>query len=807
MGKFRQMVGGSRVRRERSQQLVANEKTTTHCGNRAIWFGGAPSRSTPMNRRERRAAEKSGKGGGKRPTAALAADSPFVALTYATATEHHRAGQLAQAEAACNAVLAVEPKHVGSLYLLGVIYQQAGRSDIAIGFLAKAIAVNDRVPECHAQIALAFRAAGRLDDAARHYRRALALNPGLMSAHYNLGNALREQGKLDEAAACYRRAIALDAKAAEPYNNLGITLMAQGILDEAAERLEQALTLKPEQIESYNNLCRVHLARGDLDQALAAISRALAIGGTAVSKGLFVQCVKRVKAVGDGRGLADLVVRALSEGWGRPGDLVDVCAALIRLNDPIRRAIERTAGAWPERLPWAQLVAQTELAALCADAVFHALLTSAPVCDVSLERFLTASRKAMLDAAADGGEADDGLLRVACALAQQCFINEYVFDRTDDEERRALALRDKLADAASSGAAIAPLWPALVAAYFPLYAVPGAQLLAERAWPGPIAALVTQQIREPREERQIQATIRQLTAIDDEISVLVRKQYEENPYPRWLRVAAGAEPVTIEQQLRRQFPFASIRERESRQGLDVLVAGCGTGQQPIETAHELAGARVLALDLSLASLGYAERKTRELGLRNIEYAQADLLKLGSLGRTFDVVAATGVLHHLADPKAGWRVLRSLLRPRGFMRIGLYSELARGSVVAARAFIAERKYGSTAADIRRCRQDLMSRELGGANAVANDSDFFTTSACRDLLFHVQEHRFRLPEIRQFLAQNRLQFLAFDIDSFIIHRFRTRFGRDAALGALDLWHTFETENPSTFAGMYIFWVQGM
>ena len=85
------------------------------------------------------------------------------------------------------------------------------------------------------------------------------------------------------------------------------------------------------------------------------------------------------------------------------------------------------------------------------------------------------------------------------------------------------------------------------------------------------------------------------------------------------------------------------------------------------------------------------------------------------------------------------------------------------------------------------------------------DFASTSACRDLLFHVQEHRFRLPAIGRMLDENRLTFLAFDVDSFVIQRFRTRFGGDAALGALDLWHAFEAENPSTFAGMYLFWAQ--
>ena len=92
-----------------------------------------------------------------------------------------------------------------------------------------------------------------------------------------------------------------------------------------------------------------------------------------------------------------------------------------------------------------------------------------------------------------------------------------------------------------------------------------------------------------------------------------------------------------------------------------------------------------------------------------------------------MIDASGVLHHMADPFAGWRILLSLLRPGGLMHLGFYSELGRRDVVAARAFIAERGYGSTPADIRRCRQDLLDTPL---RSVARFIDFFSTSECRD-----------------------------------------------------------------------------
>jgi SAM-dependent methyltransferase len=211
---------------------------------------------------------------------------------------------------------------------------------------------------------------------------------------------------------------------------------------------------------------------------------------------------------------------------------------------------------------------------------------------------------------------------------------------------------------------------------------------------------------------------------------------------------------------------------------------------------------VLAIDLSLTSLCYAKRKTPATLAGRIEYAQADILKLGSIERTFDLIDASGVLHHLADPLAGWRALLPLLRPDGFMHVGLYSELARRGIVAARDFIAAQGYRPTAQDIRRSRQDLLNSPLNG---VAKASDFFSTSECRDLLFHIQERRLTIADIKSFIVENHLTFIGFEFAPAIMQHYRDIFGGDRFTRDLDRWHAFETERPDTFASMYQFWVQ--
>jgi hypothetical protein len=80
-----------------------------------------------------------------------------------------------------------------------------------------------------------------------------------------------------------------------------------------------------------------------------------------------------------------------------------------------------------------------------------------------------------------------------------------------------------------------------------------------------------------------------------------------------------------------------------------------------------------------------------------------------------------------------------------------------------------------------------------------------SSCRDLLFHVQEHRFTIPQIADFIAQNGLAFVGFDLDQLVQRRYLARFPEDKAMTDLACWDAFEHEHPVTFSGMYQFWVQ--
>jgi hypothetical protein len=138
-----------------------------------------------------------------------------------------------------------------------------------------------------------------------------------------------------------------------------------------------------------------------------------------------------------------------------------------------------------------------------------------------------------------------------------------------------------------------------------------------------------------------------------------------------------------------------------------------------------------------------------------------------------------------------------------MQVCLYSALGRQNVVVGRALIAERGYRPIPADIRRCREAIVAAEDGSPlKSLSQIDDFFSTSECRDMLFHVQEHRVALPEIKSFLEANDLQFMGFNLDPTILGRFAVRFPEPSARLNLDCWYQFEIEAPKTFLGMYQF-----
>ena len=699
--------------------------------------------------------------------------SPSQAEVNALLTQY-QSGQYAAAEKLGTAITQKYPNHQFGWKVLGAVSRASGRTADAVVANQKVVALLPNDVEAHSNLGVTLNDLGRLEEAETSYRQAISLKPDFAEAHSNLGNTLKDLGRLEEAETSYRQAIALKPDFAESHYGLGNALKELGRIGEAFNSVVASIRIKP----------------------------------TKGAKKVFVSISKYISPNSWDTALSEMVIAALVDPWDRPSTVMGVACRLLKLDAGFKQMLDQTNGHATQSAD-AGALESFVANPLESSALLHAMLSSSHISDHELERLLTRLRQHLLmqvtSSMLDELEGND-VPALYCYLAQQCFINEYVYFETAQELEHLQLLLGKLKTAIKREEKIPASLVIAVACYVPLYSVLAAQSLLQRHWPLDVASVLKQQIQEPLDELALQASIPSLTSTENAVSLEVQRMYEENPYPRWVRLPKETYAQTLNARLRSLFPSGAFRALVDDRSPEILIAGCGTGQHPIDTAQRMEGAKVLAIDLSMASLSYAKRKTAELGVENIEYAQADLLKLGSLGRTFDVVESAGVLHHLENPFEGWQVLLSLLKPHGLMKLGFYSNIARRDIVKVRDMIAKEGIGSSAQEIRAYRKHLLElKDTDGFGWATNNGDFFSTSACRDLLFHVQEHRMTLPVLSNFFEENDLNFLGFDIDSSVTRSYKNRFPNDPSATDLNNWHVYEEENPDTFKSMYQFWIQ--
>ena len=499
-----------------------------------------------------------------------------------------------------------------------------------------------------------------------------------------------------------------------------------------------------------------------------------------------------------GRKLSDILASVTPVNFSR----VDAAglAAALRMDrvtaDPLARAAGLLLAERGERAAFRH--GSDELSLLTA------LLEAAPVREPALEGWLVARRRTALEKPAERPtEPDEALL---AAMARQLWLNEGVWPVTDAERTAA----DRLDPADPAQRLVAAL-------YLPAERWCPAEGGAGDGLPKALGGLAGDIRRERHEMARADADLGPAVQAADATGNAVAAQYEANPYPRWGwvqpplagavrafldRIANGSEAPPPD-----QLPGGGWAGGP----LSILIAGCGTGRQAVEAAHAYApNARLLAFDFSRPSLRYAAMKARRHRLDSIRFRQADILDFPAFEPPFDapvdLIECIGVLHHLADPFAGWRILLDRLRPGGLMYVGLYSATARRGLTALRERLAGDGIDPADPDtIREVRARILAEpEDDFEHALADSADFYTLSEVRDLLFHAHEQPLTLEAIGAFLEDEALEFLHMDLRPHIADAFAAAQGESEALN-LKAWADFERDNPDTFDGMYLFWVR--
>lgn len=390
-----------------------------------------------------------------------------------------------------------------------------------------------------------------------------------------------------------------------------------------------------------------------------------------------------------------------------------------------------------------------------------------------IEKALVRLRRVLLDAAPNENMLRGKHLPLLAAMGVQCFFNEYVWNVSEEEETALAALTPDTATKVG-----------ILSCYRPLSGDKNAAEWLALYGKGPLEPVMTAQVADWLTEQDIRKNLKALSPIAEGTSQAVQAMYEENPYPRWTCIDR---PFQI---------FDDVK-------IDWLTAGCGTGRPLSQLCVAFPNVNFTAIDLSRSSLAYAVRKTREADGANIDFYHGDLIDVAKLGKTFDFIESSGVLHHMKDPVAGWKALLGQLRPGARMQIGLYSTTGRADVFRVRDYIKEKGYGADIKGIRALRTDMAALPPDDLlYSINSRHDFYAASECRDLVFHIQEATYTIPQLRAILEELNLAFLGFKMSRRERNVYSRRYPGDAAMTNLDNWHALEQEFPQLFAGMYKF-----
>ena len=644
----------------------------------------------------------------------------------------------------------------------------------------------------------AYASLGQIDLAIQHYDRVLADN--INDAEMLFAKGLIQYKKADfrEAYLTFSKLLTLDSKNAKVYNELGRCELSLGRLKEAQTFFQQSLKYDPTHVNALINLASAYRRMEMIAEALQSCLDALNIDpDSIIAKMNFADMLSSVRFTNAPPAVEETLNDILNVGHlVRPKNIVNAVLSFLRHKAPFAELKDFSV----HNLSPSQAVNIAKQ--LNQEDLFLKLASVCPLNDLELEALMKGLRLEILNVLVDNG-AVCGILKFQSALALQAFCNEYVYSCTSQEQKLVGQLNIRVSNELTAGGQPDPGLVLCLASYQPLHSYEWSHRLV----PVPeIKDVLMRTLEDQVEERLLASEMESFSEPVNKISSKVRDQYEQNPYPRWINLRLEPYPHSLSTILAKT-QCNLLHPLGQRSGsLDVLIAGCGTGQQAIEISSMLTSANITALDLSKTSLAYAQRKTKEFEIANLTYTHGDILDLKRLSRNFDVIYCEGVLHHMEDPIEGWATLVNHLKPAGLMQIGLYSTLARRHIARFRSELELDPEKIDSQKLREHRDMIAESKEPHHQWIRQGHDFYSLSTFRDLLFHVQEHTFTIQQISTYLNCLGLHFCGFSKPE-IRESFKREYPDAADMHDLVKWAFFEEKYPHAFAGMYSFWCQKM
>lgn len=475
--------------------------------------------------------------------------------------------------------------------------------------------------------------------------------------------------------------------------------------------------------------------------------------------------------------VGEALLLALRSAWVRPSLLTRSIVDYLMLDPRVERVAERSPPSNDDLVMATAFLGQHEL--------FAALLQTAVVSDLRLERVLIVLRDHLLTVPPSA----PGVLRLAALIATQANLVEYLWPYTtgpiDTRDIHAVLPAPVRGARALLNSMFRAPNAAEVAAIESIAATPAVACLLERVRDEP-TSLTRHRDEIERAALSLGTTAARNTSV------------QPRACPRWTKEPRLARTVP---------PEVSERLRVRRfEGGEVLLVGCGSGQELFTVSATYPRAHITALDANTEKLAYAAHKSTQAGLHGVDFLAGTLLDVPPLGWAFDLIECAGVQRQLPDPDLGCEALARATRPGSLLRVAVYGDSTCRIISALRAARQIGGFSRSLEDLNRFRAQLLEGQHSALPpALLQSADFHTASGLRDLLFSEGEVRVAISTWLALLDKHGFEFVCEEINGELVHAARTAGFSDASSWSIRDCKRFERGHPFAFGGAQFLWFE--
>ena len=510
-------------------------------------------------------------------------------------------------------------------------------------------------PELFFNFGKVYKNLGQISLAIKYYKKLLKVLPDHPDTINNLGNLLNHQGNVSEAITMFQKAIMLKPTAAIPYANLSYSFYSIGKYSEAIIYGKKAIELNPNLITAYIYIVECNLGLQMNNDALEVLSAALEIDP-------------------NNKKLISLFYKTLSVTKFTDYDTsldkeINKLFRANKIDSNFNNLIDRI-----EKHPNMQrLLSYSEnndnfndmeeiLTLLNKIPNFLNLISIVVIKNEKIEFLLTKLRKIILMDIKKYDE-NENIIQFHQALTIQCYINDYKFKQSPNESKIIKVLEKELENSSLNNELLSSLKFLILGSYIKVGHLGWARTIQHSNNIDITFKLIVSDLLL---EKAIIPLINKIlpTTTKDLISTTINLYNVDQPNPKWIHNNYYPEKDLYQLLQTKRINLVQTQSLLSPQ--TILMTNCNTGKQSINMAKQFPLSRIIAIDTSEANLAYAIRKTKELGINNINYIYCNALDISELNMTFDIIELKDNLNDI--DKKTFESLIKLLNGHGLIKI-------------------------------------------------------------------------------------------------------------------------------------------